>query len=42
MVAASCVDGDVAGATPYYRQLPKRDRDELRVQCNRFGVAMPD
>jgi hypothetical protein len=42
MVSSSCIDGDVAIATKYYPSLPKFDRDQMKVRCDRYGVTLTD
>ena len=42
MVSSSCIDGDVAVAQKYYPNLPKFDRDQMKVRCDRYGVTLTD
>jgi hypothetical protein len=42
MVSSSCIDGDSAIATKYYPQLPKLDRDQMKLRCDRYGVTLTD
>lgn len=42
MVSASCIDGDVAIAQKYYEQLPKSDREQMKMRCDRYGVTFKD
>jgi hypothetical protein len=42
MVSSSCIDGDVAVAQKYLPSLPKFDRDQLKVRCDRYGVTLTD
>jgi hypothetical protein len=42
MVSSSCIDGDVAVAQKYFPSLPKFDRDQMKVRCDRYGVTLTD
>jgi hypothetical protein len=42
MVSSSCIDGDVAIAQKYYPNLPKFDREQMKVRCDRYGVTLTD
>lgn len=42
MVSSSCIDGDVAVAQKYYPSLPKYDRDQMKMRCDRYGVTLTD
>ncbi len=42
MVSSSCIDGDVAVAQKYFPQLPKFDREQMKVRCDRYGVTLTD
>ncbi|MEO6771561.1 MAG: hypothetical protein ABI467_00880 [Kofleriaceae bacterium] len=39
MVSASCVDGDSGVAQKWFDQLPKLDRDQMKVRCDKYGVT---
>ena len=42
MVSASCIDGDSAVAQAHYAKLPQADREQMRVRCARYGIALAD
>jgi hypothetical protein len=42
MVSSSCIDGDSAIAQKYYPQMPKLDRDQMKMRCDRYGVTLTD
>jgi len=42
MVSSSCIDGDVAVAQKYFPSMPKFDREQMKVRCDRFGVTLTD
>jgi hypothetical protein len=42
MVSSSCIEGDSVVAQKYYEQLPKSDRDQMRMRCDRYGVAFKE
>jgi len=42
MVSSSCIDGDVAIAQKYFPTLPKFDREQMKVRCDRYGVTLTD
>jgi len=39
MVSSSCIQGDNAVAQKYYDALPRFDRDQMRMRCDRYGVS---
>jgi len=42
MVSASCVDGDSVVAQKWFDQLPKTDREQMKVRCDKYGVAFKE
>jgi hypothetical protein len=42
MVSASCIDGDNAIAQKWFEQLPKSDRDQMKVRCDKYGVTFKE
>jgi hypothetical protein len=42
MVSASCIDGDNAIAQKWYEQLPKPDREQMKVRCDKYGVTFKE
>lgn len=42
MVSASCVDGDSGVAQKWYEQLPKADREQMKVRCDKYGVTFKE
>jgi hypothetical protein len=42
MVSSSCVDGDTAVAQKWFEQLPKADREQMKVRCARYQVTFKD
>lgn len=42
MVSASCQDGDSTTAQTYFDRLPKPDREQMKVRCDRFGVSFKE
>lgn len=42
MVSASCIDGDTAVAQKWFEQLPKPDREQMRVRCDKYSVTLKD
>jgi len=42
MVSASCVDGDVGVAQKWFDQLPKADREQMKVRCDKYAVTFKE
>jgi hypothetical protein len=42
MVSANCIAGDSAVAQEYFEKLPKFDREQMKVRCDRYGVTFKD
>jgi hypothetical protein len=42
MVSASCVDGDVGVAQKWFDQLPKSDREQMKVRCDKYAVTFKE
>src|SRR5262249_49789470 len=42
MVSSACIEGDNVIAQKWYEQLPKADRDQMKVRCDKYGVAFKD
>jgi hypothetical protein len=42
MVSASCVDGDVGVAQKWFDQLPKPDREQMKVRCDKYAVTFKE
>lgn len=42
MVSASCVDGDSIVAQKWFDQLPKPDREQMKVRCDKYGVSFKE
>jgi hypothetical protein len=42
MVSSSCVDGDQAVAQKWFDQLPKPDREQMKVRCARYQVTFKE
>lgn len=42
MVSATCIEGDPAVAQKYFEQLPKPDREQMKLRCDRYGVSFKD
>jgi hypothetical protein len=42
MVSASCIDGDVAVAERYFDLLPRPDREQMRIRCDKYGVTFKE
>jgi len=42
MVSSSCVDGDQPVAQQWYVQLPKADREQMKVRCAKYQVTFKD
>lgn len=42
MVSASCVDGDSVVAQKWFDQLPKPDREQMKVRCDKYGVSFKE
>ena len=42
MVSSSCVDGDQAVAQKWFEQLPKLDREQMKVRCDKYQVTLKD
>jgi hypothetical protein len=42
MVSASCVDGDSGVAQKWFDQLPKVDREQMKVRCDKYGVSFKE
>ena len=42
MVSASCVDGDVGVAQKWFEQLPKTDREQMKVRCDKYAVTFKE
>ena len=42
MVSASCIDGDTTVAQKWYEQLPKPDREQMKVRCDKYGVTFKE
>lgn len=42
VVSSSCILGDGADAQKYYAQLPQRDKNQMKVRCERYGVSFTD
>jgi hypothetical protein len=39
MVSASCIDGASIEAQKYYLLLPAPDREQMKIRCDRYGIA---
>ncbi len=42
MVSASCIDGDTSVAQRWFDQLPKLDREQMKVRCDKYGVSFKE
>jgi hypothetical protein len=42
MVSANCIAGDAAVAQQHYERLPPADREQMKVRCDRYQVALKD
>jgi hypothetical protein len=42
MVSASCIDGDVLVAQKWFEQLPKPDREQMKMRCDKYGVSFKE
>jgi hypothetical protein len=42
MVSSSCVDGDQPVAQKWFEQLPKGDREQMKVRCAKYQVTFKD
>jgi hypothetical protein len=42
MVSASCIDGDSTVAQRWFDQLPKLDREQMKVRCDKYGVSFKE
>jgi hypothetical protein len=42
LVSSSCVDGDQAVAQKWFEQLPKADREQMKVRCAKYQVTFKD
>lgn len=42
MVSSSCMDGDQAVAQKWFEQLPKADREQMKVRCEKYQVTFKD
>ena len=42
MVSASCIDNDIAVAQKWFEQLPKADREQMKVRCDKYGVTFKE
>jgi len=42
MVSASCVDGDTTVAQKWFDQLPKPDREQMKVRCDKYAVTFKE
>jgi hypothetical protein len=42
MVSSSCVDGDQPVAQKWFEQLPKPDREQMKVRCAKYQVTFKD
>jgi len=42
MVSASCVDGDSVVAQKWFEQLPKADREQMKVRCDKYAVTFKE
>ncbi|HET9988708.1 MAG TPA: hypothetical protein VFQ65_09310 [Kofleriaceae bacterium] len=42
MVSASCVDGDTVVAQKWFDQLPKADREQMKVRCDKYAVTFKE
>ncbi len=42
MVSSTCIEGDASVAQKYFEQLPKPDRDQMKLRCDKYGVSFKD
>jgi predicted Zn-dependent protease len=42
LVSVACLDSDQPTAQKSYDQLPKADRDQMKIRCGRSGVTFTD
>lgn len=42
VVSSACIEGDVAVAQQWFDQLPKPDREQMKIRCDRYGVSFRD
>jgi hypothetical protein len=42
MVSSACIEGDNPVAQKWYEQLPKPDREQMKVRCDKYGVTFKD
>jgi hypothetical protein len=42
MVSSACMDGDVPVAQKWFEQLPKADREQMKVRCAKYEVKFTD
>lgn len=42
VVSAACIEGDNAVAQQWFDQLPKPDREQMKIRCDRYGVSFRD
>lgn len=42
LVSASCIEGDAAVAQQWFDKLPPRDRAQMKIRCDRYGVSFRD
>jgi hypothetical protein len=42
MVSASCIDGDSIVAQKWFDALPKPDREQMKVRCDKYGVSFKE
>lgn len=39
VVSAACIEGDGTLAQEWFDRLPKPDRDQMKIRCDRYGVT---
>lgn len=42
LVSSACIEGDSVDAQKHYLLLPAPDREQMKVRCDRYGIAFTD